>query len=379
MEPLENTDNFRFFINPDISNPTFKFYKKAQASFWVEEEIESELVKDKNTWSKIDNKIQELIKHQVAFFIIGDGRVNQTISEHIDSRIFDKEVQLWYNYQKMMEDIHNIVYVKLADTYITNTAERKKIFDAVENFPAIRAKINWLKKWLGEGNDFHKLDPKTLIPIKKVTNDYLALITQFKKNLDEPIEIPDYIKKINNDIQDTRSPLSLQILINIVMEGLFFQGSFCIIFWYGHHYGNLPGLTKANEFISRDEGMHTDFGIYLYLYKIINRLPEHLVHQIFKEAVELEISFQKEALPTGLLNMNIDLLGQYIKFIADQLLVALKYFKIYHVENPFKFMNKQSVGVRSSDFFVDNNVSEYGHHASGVKIEDQVIKFDEDF
>lgn len=333
MEPLEDTKLFRFFINPDPSNPVFKFYKKAQASFWVEEEIESELVKDTNVWSKVDKKIQELIKHQIAFFIIGDGRVNQTISEHLDSRIFDREVQLWYNYQKMMEDIHNIVYVKLADTYITNISERKKIFDAIENYPAINNKINWLKKWLGEDN----------------------------KPLDE------------------KPSLALQILVNIVMEGLFFQGSFCIIFWYGHHYGNLPGLTKSNEFISRDEGLHTDFGIYLYLYRIINKLPEHLVHQIFNEAVELELAFQHEALPSGLLNMNIELLSQYIKFVADQLLTALQYNKIYFVDNPFKFMDKQSISVRSSDFFMDNNVSEYGHHTSGIKVEDQIIKFDENF
>ena len=156
-ESLEDSSNFRFFINPDDSNPIFKAYKKAKEIYWVEEEIDSELKKDTIQWPTIDPKIQHLIIHQVAFFLIGDGRVNQTISEHLNSRIVDREIQVWYNFQIMMEDIHNIVYVKLADTYVTDPRERKKIFNAVENFPIIKKKINWLKKWLGEGNDMHTL------------------------------------------------------------------------------------------------------------------------------------------------------------------------------------------------------------------------------
>lgn len=390
-EPLEDINNYRLFINPNKENNIFKFYKEAQSTFWVEEEIESELNKDSLVWPLVDSKIQNLIKHQIAFFLIGDGKVNQTISDHIDSRITDREVLLWYNYQKMMEDIHNIVYVKLADTYITNSVEKKKIFDAVENYPIIKKKINWLAKWLEEGNDI-RTSEENIKGIKQLAEQavlYQNICSTVIKNYSDNKEMSNIVNIINkntkemqnviNKINKPKPLLARQILINIIMEGLFFQGSFCIIFWYGHYFGNLPGLTKANEFISRDEGLHTRFGIYLYKYKILNKLSQKLVWEIFDEAVNLEIEFMAEALPSDLLGMNLILISQYIKFVADRLLIELGYEKKYNVENPFGFMNKQSISVRVSDFFIDNNVSEYAHFISGSTASDQTLNFTEDF
>src|ERR1700678_2355024 len=162
MEPLENPKFSRYFINPNGEDSIFKFYKLAQSSFWVEEEIDSELKKDSIQWLTIDPKIQHLIINQIAFFLIGDGRVNQTISEHICTNITDREVLLWYNFQKMMEDIHNIVYVKLADTYVSGANERRILFNTVENFPIIKNLIDWISKWLDESNDIHKLNDDTI-------------------------------------------------------------------------------------------------------------------------------------------------------------------------------------------------------------------------
>jgi len=378
-EPLEDPQLYRLFTEPDTNNPIYKAYKTAQEAFWTDEEVDGTLKIDAVQWPTIEPKIQHLVVHQVTFFLIGDGRVNQTISEHIDSRITDREVLVWYNYQKMMEDIHNVVYVKLVDTYITDPKERNKAFNAVNSYPIIGKKINWLKKWLGEGNDLHRLEDETVQTLKDLKQLYHQFSELSSKFTGNSAEVPQKFRNLFGKLDDPKPLLARQILINIIMEGLFFQGSFCIIFWINHQYGKLPGLTKANESISRDEGMHTDFGIGLYNKKIVNRLPQTLIHQIFNEAVELEIEFMAEALPNGLLNMNIVLMSKYIKFVADKLLSDLKYEKIYQTKNPFDFMEKQSISVRIGDFFMDPNITEYRHHSAGTTTEDKELCFGDEF
>jgi ribonucleoside-diphosphate reductase beta chain len=164
-----------------------------------------------------------------------------------------------------------------------------------------------------------------------------------------------------------------------VLEGIFFSGSFCVIFWVFHQYGKLPGLTKANEFISRDEGKHVLFDVLFYNRYITNKLSQDQAHDIVSEAVEIESQFISEALPEGLPGMNSKLMTQYIQFVADQLLQQLQYDKLFGTANPFDFMEKQSVSVRMSDFFVDGNVSEYGHHAAGTEAGDNDLDFGENF
>lgn len=376
MEELENPQNERLFIISDESNPVYKYYKLAQGSFWVEEEVDSELLKDISVWPGVDPKIQYLIKHQIAFFIIADGIVNKNISEYIESDITDREVQLWYNFQKMMEDIHNMVYVKLADNYIRDSEERKQMFNSIETFPAIKKKINWIKKWLGSNS--LKLDPEDLEIVRQFKNiciQNLELLNSLNKS---EIKISKKIKKFIKKLDSPKTPLSRKIIANIIMEGLFFQSSFGFIFWYGHYFGDLPGLTKMNESISRDEGLHTEFGIYLYNHRIKHKLDPEIIYQMFREAVEVETEFILEGLNDGLIGMNSELMTQYIKFVADKLLTLLNLEKIYHVKNPFKFMEKQSVSVRITDFFQDNNVSEYGKSSSGTNSDDLELKFDYD-
>lgn len=376
-EVIEDPRVYKYHIDPDRSNKIFDMYKKTQELFWVEEELDIELKTDAINWPNIDPKIKHLIVHQVAFFLIGDGRVNQTISDHIDSRIKDRELQTWYNFQKMMEDIHNITYVKLADAYVSNAKERKIVFNAVENYPVIRRKIEWLKKWLSEGNDLHRLEEDTVNELKKIRIFYNKFkeLNNFIENESKIIIEPEIFKRLD----EPKATLGNQIFVNVIMEGLFFQGSFCIIFWFNHTYnGKLPGLVKANEFISRDEGLHTAMGIYIYNNLIKNRLTQDQAHLIMSEAVDIETDFMTEALPSDLLNMNVKLMNEYIKFIADQLLVEMKYEKIYNVSNPFKFMEKQSMSVRMSDFFMITP-TEYGSAKSNMNLDQQELNFSEDF
>lgn len=375
-EPLENINNYRYFIQPDKKNPIYETYLICQELFWVPDEINDALRKDSSNWENIDQKIKNLLIHQIAFFLIGDGIVNQTIANNIEPRITDREVQLWYNFQKMMEDIHNITYVKLADTYVLDPKERKIVFNAVENYPVIKRKTEWLAKWLGN-NDFHKLDNETINELKDLENIYQDL-----EKLSIKIHGNNKISKFKNLFTKLNEPkplLGKQIYINIIMEGLFFQGSFCILFWFNHTYtGKLPGLAMSNEFISRDEGLHTFVGIKLYNHRIQHRLSQELAHQIMNEAVEIEIDFMSEALPSGLLNMNINLLTEYIKFVADVILIDLKYEKMFFAKNPFTFMEKQSISVRIGDFFM-NSLSEYGNSKANTTNDEQELDFSEDF
>jgi ribonucleoside-diphosphate reductase beta chain len=373
MEQLEDPKFSRLFIIPDINNPIFSIYKKLQENFWIEEEIDTELKKDEAQFQSLDPKIKKLVKFLVAFFVVGDGRVNDTISEHFDSKITDRELLTMYNWIKANEDTHNLTYVRLADAYIKDKAEKDFIFNSVENYPVIRNKINWVKKWLGEGNEFHKLSNNTINSLKEISKRLQA--TYSSLNVDSSVpELDDIVDKLNQK----KVPLAMQILVNIIMEGLFFQGVFCIIFWMNSK-GILPGLCKANEFISRDEGVHTDLGIYVYNFRIQNKLPQKIVHTMFQEAIDIQIDFLSEALPTGLPGIDTASLTQYVKYIADKLLTELQYEKIYNTTNPFNFSMGQSISVRMTDFFMDSSVSEYGHHASGTKAEDQSISFSDDF
>ncbi len=362
MEQIENVENGRYTVLPIKDEASWNSYKKAQELFWVDEEVEKLLVKDAEDWKTLDSGIQHLIKYILAFFAISDGIVNENLTEEIVSRIAIREIKMWYDFQIMMEDIHNTVYSKLIDAYITDPVEKHRTFNAIENFPSIKNKINWVRRWLGNKNDLHKLQPESMKCLRELRR---APISEPMLELFEKMEVP-------------QPDLARQILINAIMEGVFFSGSFCAIFWIYHHYHKLPGLSKANEYISRDEGMHTEFAIGLYRYKLQFKVPQVEVHKIMTEAVEIESEFINESLPKDLINMNSQLMTQYIRFVADQLLQSLGYSRLYNVTNPFKFMEKQSMSVRMTDFFMED-VTEYGIHNVGLKPADSELKFDEDF
>lgn len=320
-EPLEIPQN-RQLILPIWDNEIYEFYKKAQSLFWTDEELHVDLSKDKEAFKKLDKNIQVLVKHIIAFFAIGDIIVNETIQNRFLNRIQSRELKLWYNMQMVIEDVHSIVYAQIVEEYIP-LEERDVMFHVLENFPTIKKKIEWYNKWM---------------------NDTLAQ----------------------------------QIFVNIIMEGLFFSGAFCVIFWIGHQFKTLPGLTKANEPISRDEGLHTELALFIYNKRIQNKLSEDKAYQIMKEALDIEEETMNVALPHPLPGMNINLMRQYLQYVADFLLSRMEYKKIFNVKNPFKFMEKQSVSVRITDFFHDT-VSEYSLQSANTNDKDNMLDFSYDF
>lgn len=323
MEPaLEAPELHRYTVLPIQELSIFQLYKQHRASFWVEEEVFAELSKDYQQFQKLPPATQRLVRHVIAFFAVSDEIVNEAIDNALVSRIRNRELKIWYNFQMAMEDIHAIMYSHLVETYFPDPKERDATFKALETFPAIHKKIRWYQHWMSEPN----------------------------------------------------APLARLIYVNAIMEGLFFQGAFCVIFWITDQYSALRGLSKSNEWISRDEGMHTEMAILLYNKYIKNRLSQEEAHNIMREALAIEEESVAAELSEPLPRMNAMLMRQYLQFVADGLLRRLGYDTIYNVQDPLLFTKRQSASVRITDFF-GGSVSEYGLAHANTSPEDNEPSF----
>jgi len=291
------------------------------ASFWTAEEID--LASDLSDWAKLKDDEKHFIKHVLAFFAASDGIVNENLVERFMQEVQVPEARCFYGFQIAMENIHSETYSLLIDTYIKDPAERHKLFNAVETVPAVQKKANWALNW------------------------------------------------INAD----HASYAERVVAYASVEGIFFSGSFAAIFWLKKR-GLMPGLTFSNELISRDEGLHTDFACLMYSH-LVNKLPEKRVLQIVCEAVEIEIEFLTEALPCRLIGMNHELMAQYIKYVADRLLVELKCNKVYNVENPFDFMENISLDGKTN--FFEKKVGEYQKAGVMTNAEDRQFTLEADF
>lgn len=305
MEPIlqENKDRFVLFPikHPDI----WEMYKKAEASFWTAEEID--LASDIRDWEvKLLEKERYFIKHVLSFFAASDGIVNENLAVNFMNEVQYPEARCFYGFQIMIENIHSEAYSLLIDTYIKDLDEKNHLFHALETVPCVTKKGNWALRWISQGSFAERL------------------------------------------------------IAFAAVEGIFFSGSFCSIFWLKKR-GLMPGLSFANELISRDEGLHCDFACLIYS-QLKNKLSTHVVHEMIRHAVEIEKEFVVDALPVKLIGMNADLMCRYIEFVADRLLNALGYDKIYQASNPFDFM--ELISLQGKTNFFERRVSEY--QKSGV-------------
>lgn len=320
---LEQGDSSRFVLFPIQHDDIWNFYKKAEASFWTAEEID--LGQDMVDWKKLSEGEQHFISHVLAFFAASDGIVNENLAEHFVSEVQYTEAKFFYGFQIAMENIHSETYSLLIDTYIKSPAERDKLFNAIEHLPCVKKKADWALRWIDKGN--------------------------FQERL----------------------------IAFAAVEGIFFSGSFCSIFWLKKR-GLMPGLTFSNELISRDEGLHCDFACYLYTHHVVNQLPKDLVTDIIKDAVEIEKEFVTDALPVKLIGMNAGLMCQYIEFVADRLLLELGCEKVWNSTNPFDFMDMISLQGKTN--FFEKRVGDY-QKAGVMKAKDAMessrFSIDEDF
>lgn len=290
----------RFVILPIKHNPIWQMYKQSEAVFWTAEEID--LAGDIKHWESLKEEERYFIKNILAFFAASDGIVNENLAINMMNTVQYPEAKFFYGFQIMMENIHSETYALLIDTYIKSETEKDHLFNAIETVPCVKKKANWARKWIDGGS--------------------------FIENL----------------------------IAFAVVEGIFFSGSFCSIFWLKKR-GLMPGLTFSNELISRDEGMHCDFACLLYNKYIENKLPKERILDIITQAVEIEKEFILEALPVRLIGMNSDLMSKYIEFVADRLLYQLGCVKHYGAENPFDFM--ETISLEGKTNFFEKRVSNY--------------------
>jgi ribonucleoside-diphosphate reductase beta chain len=324
MEILLEENKDRFVLFPIKYPAIWEMYKKSEASFWTAEEVD--LSADLIDWrEKLTDNERHFIKHVLAFFAASDGIVNENLAVNFLNEVQLPEARCFYGFQVMIENIHSEMYSLLIDTYINDSAEKHHLLHAIDTVPCVQKKAEWALRWIDKGTFAERL------------------------------------------------------IAFAAVEGIFFSGSFCSIFWLKKR-GLMPGLSFSNELISRDEGMHCDFACLLY--GMLNqKLPAATVQNLIADAVAIEKEFVSDALPVNLIGMNAELMCQYIEFVADRLLVALGASKIYNATNPFDFMDMISIQGKTN--FFEKRVSEYKkagvNTSANTDPNTQGISFNEDF
>ena len=301
LEPMLQENLDRFVLFPIQHDDIWAMYKQEQASFWTAEEID--LAEDLKDWKNLNRDEQHFIKHILAFFAASDGIVNENLVMNFSNEVCWPEARAFYGFQIMMENIHAETYSLLIDTYIEDEKEKDHLFKALETVPSVQKKGQWAMRWLSR----------------------------------------------------KRGSFAERLVAFAAVEGIFFSGSFCAIFWLKKR-SLMPGLTFSNELISRDEGLHCDFACLLHN-KLLRGAGENVIRRIIAEAVDIEIEFVTQALPVNLIGMNADLMKQYIQFVADRLLVQLNCSKIYNVGNPFPWM--EMISMQGKTNFFEKRVAEY--------------------
>jgi ribonucleoside-diphosphate reductase beta chain len=359
---IKDQSNSRYTVFPIKYHNLWTFYKQHLSTFWTAEEIK--LTDDLVDWnSKLNDNERYFIKNILAFFAASDGIVNENLVVNFYNEVQIPEARQFYSVQMMIEAIHGETYSLLIDTYISNTEEKTKLFNAVETIPAVKRKAEWAIRWIQEGSSLQQMIPDEHM-------GWLKFLERSDEYQDQQLN-PKIIEALQF-ITNERPSFAQRLLAFICVEGIFFSGSFCAIYWLKSR-GLMPGLSTANQFISRDENLHAEMAIELYK-MLENRLDQTTVHSIFKEAVEIEREFITESLPVSLIGMNEKLMSQYIEMVADRWLVLLGYDKLYGTANPFPFMEMISLNEKVN--FFENVVTNYQRSNVGTTEEERKIEFD---
>ncbi len=319
-EPILVENKDRFVLFPIKHSEIWEMYKKAEASFWTAEEID--LSPDLKDWNeKLNDNERYFIKNVLAFFAASDGIVNENLAVNFMNEVQYPEARCFYGYQIMIENIHSETYSLLIDTYIKDPAEKENLFHAIDTVPSVKRKADWALKWIENGT------------------------------------------------------FSERLIAFAAVEGIFFSGSFCSIFWLKKR-GLMPGLSFSNELISRDEGLHCDFACLVYT-QLKNKLTKEKVTEIIVDAVSIEKEFVTDSLPVRLIGMNAEMMCQYIEFVADRLLVALDCSKHFNATNPFDFM--ELISLQGKTNFFEKRVAEYQKSGVMGSSDTNVFSLEEDF
>jgi ribonucleoside-diphosphate reductase beta chain len=319
VEPILKANDGRFVLFPIEHDDIWHFYKKAEASFWTAEEID--LQQDLIDWETLNENEKYFIKNVLAFFAASDGIVNENLAENFVSEVQYTEAKFFYGFQIAMENIHSETYSLLIDTYVRDKAESDRLLNAIETIPAVKKKAEWALKWI-ESESFAE-----------------------------------------------------RLIAFAAVEGIFFSGSFCSIFWLKKR-GLMPGLSFSNELISRDEGLHCEFAVHLHNNHLVHKVSEDRIREIIESALEIEKEFITESLPVSLIGMNSKLMSEYLEYVADRLLIDLKCKPIYGTKNPFDFMS--NIALENKTNFFEKRVAEYAKSNVGKSVDENKLSFDGD-
>jgi len=320
-EYLTSEEEKRYVIFPIKHDDFWGMYKQAEANFWTTEELD--LSKDLNDYNKLSDNEKYFINNILAFFAASDGIVNENLVERFCNEVTILEAKFFYGFQIAMENIHSETYSLLIDTYIKDLSLKDKLFNAIETIPSVKKKADWALNWIGDKSDFGK-----------------------------------------------------RVIAFACVEGIFFSGAFCSIFWLKKR-GLMPGLCHSNELISRDEGLHTEFAVLIH-HNLINKCPDDELLNIVQQAVAIEKEFITESLPCKLIGMNNESMTQYIEYIADRLLIMFGLEKIYNAANPYDWM--EAISIQGKTNFFEKRVGEYSNASNpNVNKEDNVFELDENF
>ncbi len=321
---LKEVEN-RFTLFPIQIPKAFEMYKKAVATFWVVEDVQ--LGNDISDWdNKLNDNERNFIKNVLAFFAGSDGIVLENLAERFMKDIQHPEIRAFYGFQIAIENVHSEMYSLLIDTYIKDADEKHRLFNAITTIPCVSKKAKWAQKW----------------------------------------------------IHDKKASFPIRLIAFAIVEGVFFSGSFCAIYWLKKR-NLMPGLTLSNEWISSDEGMHTDFAITLsHMISDMNAVPEEIVHAMFNEAVEIELEFIIDSIPCAMIGMNSKLMSQYIKYVADVLVSQLGYQTIYKSTNPFEFMELMSLEGKTNFFEAKNSSYNKANASSSLRKDEKTSQQNEE-
>jgi ribonucleoside-diphosphate reductase beta chain len=300
MEKILVENPNRFVIFPIEHNDIWEYYKQHQAAFWTAEEVD--LTNDIRDWEKLTEKEQYFIKNILSFFAASDGIVNENLAENFYREVQYPEAKFFYGFQLAMENIHSLMYSLLIDTYINNPSEKDECFNAIDRLPAVQKKAKWALEWI------------------------------------------------------EKASFAERLVAFAAVEGIFFSGSFCSIFWLKSR-GIMQGLCNANSLIFKDENLHCDFAIHLLNNHLEEKPSEQRIREILLSALEIEKEFITESLPVSLIGMNSNLMKQYLEFVVDGLLVKMGCSKEFNVEQPFKFM--EQIAIETKGNFFESRTMEY--------------------
>lgn len=376
IEDIERSDEKRLAHQPIKYNHIFKLYKELEASFWTDEDIDKDSVRDSFDREKASPEENRLFDYVQGFFAVSDFVVGDIIVSKLGNRIKNTDLRIIYQYIGMMENIHMITYSKVVEKAVKNTKEREKIFDSASRINTIKRKIEWIKKWVGSENDVHNLDRETIMALFELVDTNNRVLSALHPNEDINKYKSENIISLETKLREKIPSLDRLLISLAVMEGIFFSGSFAIVFWFAQK--NLfPGACRANQLIKNDEGKHVENGALVHRTLIKYKEPQSVINEMIKEAVEIENDFMEEAMPKGLRGMNSKLMSKYTKYSADWVLELFGYEKLYNIkfEETFDFMLKQSISDTFTDFFKSEETN-YKIHGLSETAEDKTIVFD---